>query len=150
MRLGTIEAVATPLTKEADQRFSGHLSFVSDVGGQRSDDMSIGAVRFLSQRSSLMPGSARDLARSSYMTTDTSRSRMSGLSEFPAPPEQLTVSPTQAGLLQSYLSATSRSQIRVNDVSETVVGVSLRENIPHYDPHYRTTFGREEDFSRPY
>ncbi|THH17082.1 hypothetical protein EW146_g3662 [Bondarzewia mesenterica] len=155
LRLGSIEAVTTPPVEMADHRFSGHLSLVGDVGGRRSmdgsrksDELATRTPRHISQGSSLVPPhSARDMARSSYVTTDTSQSRMSGLSDFPAPPEQLVVSPAHVGLLQSYFSDTSQSHIADPFLAE---GVRRRPTLVQPDTSYRSTFGREAQFPPAY
>ncbi|KAK7685525.1 hypothetical protein QCA50_011391 [Cerrena zonata] len=81
-RIGEVEAVSTPPVESSAQRFSQRLSVVADEENQRNSH--IPSTRVASSQYGLSPLTP-DAARSSYMTSDTG-SRMSGLSDFPAPP----------------------------------------------------------------
>jgi serine/arginine repetitive matrix protein 2 len=78
---------------------SGHASLVDEESS--SDEMAPAQPRIKPQQLSLQPPSALiEETRSSFMTTSTSGSRMSGLSDFPVPPGDLTVHMT---MLETYL-----------------------------------------------
>lgn len=81
-RIGEVGVVSTPPVESATQRFSTRLSVVADDENQRNSNVL--SARVMSFQSGLSPLTP-DAARSSYMTSDTG-SRMSGLSDFPAPP----------------------------------------------------------------
>ncbi|KAI0266212.1 hypothetical protein BC834DRAFT_875928 [Gloeopeniophorella convolvens] len=99
--MGTVEAVSTPAaTTPAHHR----LSFAGDV---HADLEPASAPPRTASNSLLLqppPSATTDaaLTRSSYMTNETGTSRMSGLSDFPAPPSQVVVSPGRVEMLQSY------------------------------------------------
>ncbi|KAI0765941.1 hypothetical protein BD413DRAFT_481709 [Trametes elegans] len=98
MRIGEIEAVTTPPPFATPKRFSTHLSAVGFPDGEISP-ISERNRRVDSQQSSLgVPLSSRsDAARSSFMTNT---SGMSGLSDFPVPPTQITDS--HLSILHAY------------------------------------------------
>ena len=78
----------TPPPFASPQRFSSHLSFIGFAQSQSSSNLSQlherePVPRIRSQISSMNAG-VSEAARSSYLTSDTSR--MSGLSDFPVPP----------------------------------------------------------------
>src|SRR5215471_13057188 len=85
LRVGLVEAVYTPSPVEADHRASGHISLVDEDTRRRPEPQGQLRHGVLSHASSLQPWSA-DFTRSSYMTSDTGASRISGLSDFPEPP----------------------------------------------------------------
>ena len=94
VRMGEVGVVSTPPAQTSPHRFSTSLSFVEHEHEQQEDetDVTLGpplrSPRVLSQQSSL-PTPQTANTRSSYMTTGTDASRMSGLSDFPAPPTQI-------------------------------------------------------------
>ena len=93
MRLGEIEAIPTPSVFQQPQRYSTHLDqFDSPV--TPSDSRS---RRIISQGSSLGVPPSSDAARSSFMTNTSGISR---LSDFPAPPSQIT--PSHLSILHAY------------------------------------------------
>jgi hypothetical protein len=111
LRLGTVEQLLTPAATDQDQRFSRHLSFgasslVAEIGDADADmdfgvspvvtessqptSTSSRAMRAFSSSSLIPPRSAHtDHTRSSFLTSGSGTSRMSGLSDFPIPPDHL-------------------------------------------------------------
>lgn len=71
-----------------------------------------------SSRSSLLqaglPSATTEVTRSSYLTDGTGASRISGLSEFPAPPSQTVVPSDRVELLKSYFDDGSGSDASGN------------------------------------
>ena len=71
-----------------------------------------------SSRSSLLPAglpsATTEVTRSSYLTDGTGASRISGLSEFPAPPSQTVVPSDRVELLKSYFDDGSGSDASGN------------------------------------
>ncbi|KAI0823498.1 hypothetical protein BC628DRAFT_511022 [Trametes gibbosa] len=96
LRIGEIEAVSTPSIFASTKRFSTHLSAVSHPEGEISPVSEYHSRRIVSQSSLGVPHSS-DAARSSFMTNT---SGMSGLSDFPAPPNQIT--PNHMSILNAY------------------------------------------------
>ncbi|KAI0063839.1 hypothetical protein BV25DRAFT_1899064 [Artomyces pyxidatus] len=153
LRLGTVEAVSTPAAMSTDQRFSGHLSLIGEVGSRRSseegglptEDSTITVrPRVISTTSLSAPRSAyTELTRSSYITNGTDTSRMSGLSEFPAPPQQFVVSADRASIFHSYFGDTQRSQTE----DPPAAGVRPRPPMLLIDSSHRMTFGDQSDIS---
>ncbi|KDQ52156.1 hypothetical protein JAAARDRAFT_40502 [Jaapia argillacea MUCL 33604] len=139
-RLGTVEAVLTPPAVSGERPLSGHLSLIDGDSGHSLGMHPIShdphsSHRIVSQ-ASLGPPRSADLARSSYMTSDTGGSRMSGLSDFPAPPVLLPT-PAHISTLQSYFGDTPRDHI------EDPFPVDTRPR--RHNPEYRTTFGGDEE-----
>lgn len=77
-----------------------------------------------SSRSSLLPAglpsATTEVTRSSYLTDGTGASRISGLSEFPAPPSQTVVPSDRVELLKSYFEDGSGSEASGNVHSRPV------------------------------
>jgi serine/arginine repetitive matrix protein 2 len=77
-----------------------------------------------SSRSSLLPAglpsATTEVTRSSYLTDGTGASRISGLSEFPAPPSQTVVPSDRVELLKSYFDDGSGSDASGNVHSRPV------------------------------
>ncbi|KAF5378779.1 hypothetical protein D9615_006932 [Tricholomella constricta] len=99
-RVGVVESVSTPPPVANDHRssFMGQLSY-TNTQHHRTEEQDILARSPQPRiKSGLQPPLA-DPTRSSYMTTSTA-SRMSGLSDFPAPPERHPVE--HMSLLTSY------------------------------------------------
>lgn len=94
-RVGNVESVSTPPVTSTDYRtsFTGQMAFLDH------SHVSKEGVAIPRAVSSLQPHSA-DPTRSSYMTEST-LSRMSNLSDFPAPPPQ-QMTPAHMSLLTSY------------------------------------------------
>ena len=88
--MGEVGVVSTPAAVTSPHRFSTELSFVEQEQDE-PQDLTFGPhlrpPRVISQQSSV-PTPVTANTRSSYMTTGTDASRMSGLSDFPAPPTQ--------------------------------------------------------------
>jgi serine/arginine repetitive matrix protein 2 len=94
----------TPPVVEADPRASGHLSVIGEYSHSGNEDEQTvvshrSQLRVQSESSSHQPVSA-DWSRVSYMTTGTDGSRISGLSDFPAPP--VSAPPAHMSILTSY------------------------------------------------
>ncbi|OSX61276.1 hypothetical protein POSPLADRAFT_1070547 [Postia placenta MAD-698-R-SB12] len=136
LRVGTVEALATPSPLSNPQRLSSRLSLIHFVHGNersRREDRSYGRVS--SQYSSL-GAPISDGARSSFMTNT---SRMSGLSDFPVPPSEIT--PEHMSVLNSYFDESPLAQPeRPFDpqFASRAEGSLVRESS-------RGTFGRQND-----
>ncbi|KAJ7498733.1 hypothetical protein FB451DRAFT_1426696 [Mycena latifolia] len=94
IRVGHVESVSTPPATSSNYRssYTGQMSFPEEHAPK-------GGIPIPRVVSSLQPHSA-DPTRSSYMTEST-LSRMSNLSDFPAPPPQ-HMTPAHMSLLSSY------------------------------------------------
>ncbi|KAK7049734.1 hypothetical protein VNI00_005765 [Paramarasmius palmivorus] len=112
-RLGHVESVSTPPAEASDPRLSyvGQMSFAHGAGptGEEDEDGDVLGTSPMFTRNgtahnSLQPPSA-DPTRSSYMTSNSEGSRMSGLSDFPVPPPQ-QLTPAHMSLLSSYFDET--------------------------------------------
>ncbi|KAH9930813.1 hypothetical protein B0H21DRAFT_104970 [Amylocystis lapponica] len=108
LRVGSIAAVSTPPPFATEQRFSSRLSFIGYARGGRPRSQSY--PRIVSQNSSLGAPLSSDALRSSFATGDTGTSRMSGLSDFPVPPTDIT--PAHTSVLNTYFDDSSRVQLR--------------------------------------
>lgn len=94
VRFGAVGALATPPAVVHDHRASGHFSLIADEAETHQEaqieDRNAEPLKDESQHiissNRLSPPSA-DPISSSYTTTTTEGSRMSGLSDFPAPPD---------------------------------------------------------------
>ena len=108
LRVGSIEAVSTPPIINTTQRFSTELSLVGhgapDTGVEDRRESDYFEPRVASQRSTMLTPLSPN-ARSSYMTSNTDTSRMSGLSDFPVPPTVLPVSAPAASMSATSLHA---------------------------------------------
>ena len=111
MRVGEIEAVSTPSVFKQPQRFSTHLDhFETELSP--TDTQSPQSHRVISQGSSLGVPVSSDAARSSFMTNTSGMSR---LSDFPAPPSQITAS--HLSILNAYYGDGSRDSVADADSS---------------------------------
>ncbi|KAI0737435.1 hypothetical protein C8Q80DRAFT_1276439 [Daedaleopsis nitida] len=100
--LGVGEVVRTPSASSEPKRFSTHLTqmLYADTDGELSPLSPEDERRRITSQSSLgVPLSSADAARSSFMTNT---SRMSRLSDFPAPPSMVTGS--HWSILNAYYS----------------------------------------------
>lgn len=88
-----------PSVIASPKRFSSHLDVVEHRRSGNSKDDEMPPSRAISQGSSQLNPHSASVARSSFMTVDTNISRMSGLSDFPAPP---LVTPAHMDVIQSY------------------------------------------------
>jgi hypothetical protein len=119
---------------------SGHISLIAEDASESEDEApdEETTVRLRSPRSqpherqplsaSLQLPTSAEPTRSSYMTTSTNGSRMSGLSDFPAPPGDFA---GHMRLIESYLATGSEN------ASEGSHGTQRA-------PHRRMTFGVDE------
>ncbi|KIJ62118.1 hypothetical protein HYDPIDRAFT_95007 [Hydnomerulius pinastri MD-312] len=132
IRHGLIEAVA-PSPVHSPRRASTHLSILEGVEEQ-ADVLSPVASYTTSQ-----PHSA-DALRSSYMTSTSDNSRMSGLSDFPLPPAHRPIpQPGHMSILQAYFEATPPSS---ESQGHDQLGSGSRSASLH---SHRTTFGGSDD-----
>ncbi|KZT66249.1 hypothetical protein DAEQUDRAFT_813694 [Daedalea quercina L-15889] len=107
MRVGNIEALTTPVVLSSPQRSSTRLSFIHFLrDNEQRASQDVPAARVNSAYSSLGAPLSSEAARSSFMTSGTSR--MSGLSDFPVPPTDIT--PEQLSVLNSYFDDNRNSQ----------------------------------------
>ncbi|KAI0781930.1 hypothetical protein C8Q75DRAFT_812074 [Abortiporus biennis] len=155
VRVGEVEAVSTPPVVKSPQRFSTALSInyegIRNQLRPRSDER---ALSFSQHSSSLMTPVSPNAARSSYMTTNTDGSRMSGLSDFPVPPQAVNLSHFSAN--PTLLGALALSQ----PLSQTVNQVQSQDDsdltlqIPEHPPLLREpshdTFGTRSADSGDY
>jgi hypothetical protein len=111
-RVGHAEVASTPPAVSNDRRLPDHPSPSNEPIREVQENAEIDShqIRIKSQ-TSLHPPSA-GLTRSSYMTTSTAGSRMSGLSDFPAPPGQAEVTPAHMSLFDSYFDESSSPRAR--------------------------------------
>lgn len=112
-RLGEVPFLSTPnpTADGVEHRFSTHLSYIGH--DERRDDYDVDREQSQSARQSIRPplsAAITDNTRSSYLTSVSSNSRISQLSDFPAPPTyaQDVISPGQ--IIQSYFNATPTAQ----------------------------------------
>ncbi len=114
MRVGEIEAVSTPSVFAEPQRFSTHLTEMDYDDTMLSPvDSRSGGTRVVSGDSSLRVPLSSDAARSSFMTNTSGMSR---LSDFPAPPSEITAS--HMSILNAYYGDTARdSHVEEQDSS---------------------------------
>lgn len=143
MRVGSIDALTTPAAVSSPQRSSTRLSFVhflreneerEEHGGQ-----DIAVPRVHSAYSSLGAPVSSNAARSSFMTSGTDASRMSGLSDFPVPPTDIT--PEQLSVLDSYFDDSRNSRQDNGFLSPPRPGVLVREAST-------TTFGGQSEIGQ--
>lgn len=82
-----------------------------------------------------------DGLRSSYMTSASEYSRMSGLSDFPVPPEQPDLTPVRTSILQISADAPSTPQIQIDCGPRSESPVLSQDN-------RRATFGGDVDIEQ--
>ena len=133
VRLGVVPSSSLPVTTTIPVPLSGHISLIAEDASDSEDEET--TVRLRSPRpqpyersASLQLPTSAEATRSSYMTTSTNGSRMSGLSDFPAPPGDFA---GHMRLIESYLAAGSEN------VSEGSHGT-------HRAHHRRMTFGVDD------
>ncbi|KAH8110021.1 hypothetical protein DFH11DRAFT_1843049 [Phellopilus nigrolimitatus] len=141
-RVGEVPALATPdpVTMSHAQRTSAHGSYFGDL--PRSPDRGLrpgshdNRGRHPSRTSLAPPTSSAADTRASYMTSTSSASRISQLSDFPAPPSQNTMTP--GAIIQSYFGNTPEDPDRADPLEEPEpTGRQDRQS-------RRTTFGPVE------
>jgi serine/arginine repetitive matrix protein 2 len=141
VRVGLVGAANTPATVEADHRASGHISLIDEDTRRRGDPLS--QLRALSHSSSLQPWSA-DFTRSSYMTSDTGASRISGLSDFPDPPIS-GMTPAHMSVLASYFSSAPSEEEHTESPPDRPTEPAPSEPPSTKFSLRRMTFGGDED-----
>ncbi|KAI5120060.1 hypothetical protein M0805_007810 [Coniferiporia weirii] len=146
-RLGEVPALATPdpVTTPDGHRASAHGSYFGDDrrNGESSrpsqsqyDHERARDHADRSARPSLIPPtSATDTTRASYMTSTSSASRISQLSDFPVPPNQNV--PAPGAMTQSYYGGTPEAANRADPMGESAALAERRSR--------RTTFGAVEE-----
>ncbi|KAF8957848.1 hypothetical protein BDZ97DRAFT_1844340 [Flammula alnicola] len=103
-RVGMVESVSTPPAVSSEHRlsFNGQTAFVHPAQDRRHGlALSPNSLDSHARVLSGLQAPTTDATRSSYMTSST-LSRMSGLSDFPAPPKDNHVTPKHMSLLSSY------------------------------------------------
>ncbi|KAJ7044529.1 hypothetical protein C8F04DRAFT_941738 [Mycena alexandri] len=116
-RFGSVGSVVTPAAESTDHRtsYTGQMAFVN--APETEPPVPKDGIPIPRAVSNLQPHSA-DPTRSSYMTESTV-SRMSNLSDFPAPPPQ-HMTPAHMSLLSSYFHETAGAERTVRE-DESVV-----------------------------
>ncbi|KAJ2928231.1 hypothetical protein H1R20_g8844, partial [Candolleomyces eurysporus] len=136
-RVGVVESVSTPPAEVSDRRrsFTGLMSEVPPPSGPQSPNTD-GSAHL-----SVLISPVTDHTRSSYMTTSTT-SRMSGLSDFPAPPRDAPLPILGHQHLSFLASAAVREESTLNHHQLQ----ALRESPHPMHPHERRfTFGVDQD-----
>ncbi|KAH7929964.1 hypothetical protein BV22DRAFT_1001736 [Leucogyrophana mollusca] len=134
IRHGVVEAAPTPPALHSPRHASTHLSIKDEADDQ---DHIISPVT--SNTGSELRSA--DAIRSSYMTSASEGSRISNLSDFPAPPMRPNL---HTSLLQAYYDATP------SNYTENHVDSDLPRPRPHFQGRpesHRTTFGGSEDMN---
>lgn len=144
MRVGSIGALTTPAVVSSPRRSSTQLSFVHYLRETREraeehGEQDIAAPRVHSGYSSLRPASY-NVARASFLTSGTEASRMSGLSDFPVPPTD--ISPDQLSVLNSYFDHSRYSQQDNGFLSSSRPGAVLVREAS------TTTFGGQSEIGQ--
>lgn len=145
-RLGEVPALATPdPTIGGSHRASAHVSYIHEdpnESADRGEEVARQSATSKAHSSLVPPNSAADTARESYFTTTSSESRISRLSDFPAPPIRDTMTPVTT-LINSYSDNTAGEE------DEDPLNIS-KPSTPSNRRHQsrRTTFGGEEDITR--
>ncbi|THH04035.1 hypothetical protein EW145_g5817 [Phellinidium pouzarii] len=143
-RLGEVPALATPdpVTTSYAQRASTHLSYFGDdtrnEPGQRADaddDYARNRNDRPSHPTLLPPTSATETTRASYITSTSSVSRISQLSDFPVPPSQNALK--SSTIAESYFSGTPEATLDADTLAESAERSERRSR--------RTTFGGIEE-----
>ncbi|RDB26946.1 hypothetical protein Hypma_005028 [Hypsizygus marmoreus] len=142
-RVGLVESVSTPPAVSSVHRtsFTGQLSFAQETHLRRRRESDT-SPRSPQPRinSGLQPPSA-DPTRSSFTTTSTA-SRISGLSDFPAPPPRFHGH--HMSLLSSYFEETiSQREVRTSEDSTQHQITTSLDNV--HRQSRRLTFGGDED-----
>lgn len=147
-RMGVVESASTPPATSSDHRrsYTGQMAFVS--GGEQfveqDDDQTVTLRRNgIVSSSNTLPLPSADPTRSSYLTS-SSFSRMSTLSDFPAPPPRTDITPAHMSLLNSYFGDASvhiAEEPRSND--HEFAGQPNLDSSHRDSP--RLTFGGDDD-----
>jgi serine/arginine repetitive matrix protein 2 len=148
LRLSSVEAIATPVFETGDYRLSQRLSLVEEedtlVMPRNLDSLAASPPL----RDSLRPPisaynsgrvSSGGLTRSSMVTSSTSMSRMSGLSDFPAPPEY-ALTPAHASIINSFFEDNAELPAEFQQYAPDT-------HAPEPDRSRRFTFGADDMIS---
>ncbi|OCB90557.1 hypothetical protein A7U60_g2235 [Sanghuangporus baumii] len=145
-RVGEVPALATPnpVSSTHMYRASAHVSYIDSTppSNHRSLSPDTRGRTDTPSRPSLQPQSATSMTRESYMTSTSSASRISQLSEFPVPPGQTSLTP--GTIIQSYFGSTLEPTERHDPIQEDPESVE-REQKRHERQSRRTTFGPVSD-----
>lgn len=140
--MGEVPALSTPdpTSVTGAYRSSAHGSYFGDIIRDDSRPTSTQDATYLHpQRPSLAPPptSATDTSRTSYVTSTSSNSRISQLSDFPTPPNQGAMTP--GSIIQSYFRRPPEEP-QESEYAPSNREISARRS-------RRTTFGGEEEIS---
>ena len=146
LRFGAIAAITTPLAVTDDRI---HTPLVADqVVHQGPVECKVTEAvpqsdephRITSQMSVVPLSATGDLTRSSYVTSTTEGSRMSGLSDFPTPPVQ-NLTPAHMSIIHSYFGRSTPP----NQVEDLLSSNEAAHSEPGRNANFRMTFGGSED-----
>ena len=140
-RLGEVPALSTPnyVSNPGIHRSSPHGSYFGDIVREDAEDRMPDSPQDAAYLSPLPlslappPTSATDTTRASYVTSTSSNSRISQLSDFPAPPNQGPMTP--GSIIQSYF----------RSMPEEPPQERLPQRAIDTRQSRRTTFGGEEE-----
>jgi serine/arginine repetitive matrix protein 2 len=139
LRLRAVEAVTTPPAIVHDHRDLRPVSLIADKVDPSEASNIEEEYQRVTSRGSLAPPITSDPTRSSYMTSTTDGSRMSGLSDFPEPPSVDHLTPAHMSIISSYFGDTSHKQ---REETLSTDNATTTENHRHAN---RMTFGGSED-----
>ncbi|KAL5481095.1 hypothetical protein ACEPAI_10036 [Sanghuangporus weigelae] len=146
-RVGEVPALATPdpVSSAHMHRASAHGSYIDNTPPSNHRSLSPdthGRMDAPSRPSLLQPQSATSMTRESYMTSTSSASRISQLSEFPVPPGRTSLTP--GTIIQSYFGSTPEATERHDPIQEEPGSVECEQQ--RYERQSRrTTFGPVSD-----
>ncbi|KIM86141.1 hypothetical protein PILCRDRAFT_776323 [Piloderma croceum F 1598] len=141
LRLRAVEAVTTPPAVVHDHRDLRPVSLIADkVEPSEASNTEEEHQRVTSRGSLAPPIISTDPTRSSYMTSTTDGSRMSGLSDFPEPPSVDHLTPAHMSIISSYFGGDISQKQR-----EEALSTDNAENRRHAN---RMTFGGSEDMEK--
>lgn len=133
-RVGMVESVSTPPAVSTERRLSytGQTAFTNDSQAQQQQ-RSLASPASQDRIISGLQAPLTEATRSSYMTTST-LSRMSNLSDFPAPPKDGSrLAPKHMSLLSSYFDEAMSNSEAQTEALPTAPSTFLEED--------RVTFG---------
>lgn len=136
-RVGIVESVSTPPPETADRRhsFTGQLL---EGGEHIPHHVAFSEPAPEEKHQSTLLSPATDMTRSSYMTTSTTGSRMSNLSDFPIPPLDPSVATSHMSFLSNYHN--NHAPVDFSDLEP------MRDSLHPMDPHDRRfTFGFDQN-----
>ena len=135
-RVGEVEALATPNPTAIQQGpNSARGSYIEDLPSHTNDSSRAIDIQNRTKRrpnlpSLVVPGSASEGTRASYVTSISDASRISQLSDFPVPPHLDTMTPSY--MVQSFY----------EELDQEAINNKIRN---HRHPERRTTFGPDTD-----